>query len=119
MNVMRTTESGDMLKLLANRVHQLEGMGAFDEADMKYIRAHAYIAELAGKPRACLTPEHVGNLFGVSPQTVRNWCRDEKIECWRSLEGWWDIPLISVYELKVTNKNFNPYIRLDIEKVDF
>lgn len=109
-----------LLALVAARVNQLEAMEVFDEPDMKFIRLHAYAAQdICGRYRVCLTPEHVGNLFGVSPQTVRNWCREEKLDCWRTIEGWWDIPLISVYELKMTNRDFSEWLRLDIKKVDF
>lgn len=112
--------NNDLLELVAKQVHKLEGLRVFDEPDMKFIRLHAYAAQDENNNyRVCLTTEHVGNLFGVSPQTVRNWCRDDKIECWRSPEGWWDVPLISVYELKMTNRDFSEWLRLDIKKVDF
>lgn len=107
----------DNYKLIANNVVQLERLGAFDESDMKYIRLHAFSSVV--NKRTVLKPEHVAELLGVSPQSVRTWCRDGKVEAWKDADGWWEMPLGSVHELKITNMNFDEWNDMDIKKVDF
>lgn len=116
LEISRTT----LIERISNKVAILDSKGVFNNDEMKLIRSRAGIS-LTDNYEVVLLPDCVAKLVGVSPQTVRTWCRQGKIRANRTPYPflWWEIPLSSVYELKVTNRNFDEYIYMDIKKVDF
>jgi len=46
-----------------------------------------------------LTPKQVAELFQVSVQTVKNWCREDKIEAFKLPSGEWRIKLNTCEEI--------------------
>lgn len=104
-------------RMIADTCEELEKYRAFTEADMKYIRLHAFTSVM-NNLRTCVRPEDMGNLLGVSPQTVRNWAHDKKFECWRDGDGWWEIPLGALLDMKLVKGQTSEYIRLDTDSIE-
>lgn len=107
---------------IATKMVLVENQDLFTDDEMKIIRGGSFIS-CVKENEVCLSTNAVAKLAHKSQTTVRNWCMQNKINCYRDSRGsssqWYEIPLRTVVDLKKTNWDMNEVIPLDIKKVDF
>lgn len=108
----------EALRIIALKLVLVENEGLFDDDELKIIRARSFLSCVVDSD-VCLSVHAVAELANRSQVTIRNWCRDKKIISYSDSNGWWEIPLREVVNLKRTNWDTNKYLKLDIKKVDF
>lgn len=108
----------EALRIIALKLVLIENEGLFNDDELKIIRARSFLSCVVDRD-VCLSVHAVAELANRSQVTVRNWCRDKKILSYSDSNGWWEIPLREVVNLKRTNWDTNKYLKLDIKKVDF
>lgn len=105
-------------QIIARKLVLVENEGLFNDDELKIIRARSFLSCVVDSD-VCLSVHAVAELANRSQVTIRNWCRDKKILSYPGPNGWWEIPLREVVNLKRTAWNTNEFIHLDIKKVDF
>lgn len=113
-------------QIIARKLVLVENENIFNEDEMKLIRAKAFLS-CVENGEVCLSAAVVAKLSHHSATTIRKWCWNAKIECYKDYRGkdvsvrwpWYEIPLREVVNLKRTNWVVDEFINLDIKKVDF